>query len=138
MAESHPFRQWLINRREGIRQRIVDAIRWAQYRSVLPFLRELGFDRISFSTRGAVVLGASLERCIRVIRRHTPIRGKSLLILGCGRGEEIHRWVREGPPASWPSTTSITTTRGPRSPIPTSESARPTSERSTLASSSTW
>jgi SAM-dependent methyltransferase len=89
--------RWLADRREGIRQRIVDAIRLAQYRPVFPFLREVECDRISFSTRGAVVLGASLDRCIRIIRHHTPLRGRSVLILGCGRGEEIHRWVKEHP-----------------------------------------
>lgn len=87
----------LSDQREWVRQRLVDWIRLAQYRRELPFLRELRCDRVSFSTRGAVVLGSSLNRCIGIVRRHAPIRGRSLLILGCGRGEEIHRWVRERP-----------------------------------------
>ena len=91
------LRRWLVDSREGFRQRVVDAIRLAQHRRRLPFLGELGFDRISFSTRGAVVLGAGLDRCIRIVRRHTSVRGRSVLILGCGKGEEIRRWVRERP-----------------------------------------
>ena len=69
----------------------------ARYRSDLTFLADLHYDDISFGTETAEVIGASLDHCIRIIKKHTTIKGKSILIVGCGNGREIHRWMKEKP-----------------------------------------
>ncbi len=80
-----------------IRHRILDKADFQRYSSDLSFLSELRYDEISFRIGTAIVLGASLEHCIRIIKQHTRIAGKNILIIGCGKGDEIHRWVREEP-----------------------------------------
>jgi SAM-dependent methyltransferase len=54
-------------------------------------------DKATFRIEGAGVIGASLHHAIRIIRKSTDIKGKTILIIGCGRGAEINRWLKESP-----------------------------------------